>query len=191
MNIGIVVEGPSDGAAYPVLMRRIRNDVNQLQVRECGGKSRLKHGFVGFLKEFQRNPAWQVDSAFVIRDSDCKPAQPIEDQLESLMRESDFDPQFSVQFFAIKCQLETWLLADERAINHVSRRRGKNLDVQRVDFQFDTDNRAKDLFSIQLRMADLPPSPQVYGEIAGVTNLDCVAERCPSFQRFRAKLQAI
>jgi hypothetical protein len=161
MNIGIVVDGSSDGAAYPALIRRIRNDVDQLQIRPCGGKSRLKNAFVGFLKEFQRNPAWHINTAFVIRDSDCKPSQPIEDQLESTLHESGFAPNFPVQFFATKCQLETWLLADENAINQVSQRRGKNKQVGPVEFQFEIDNRAKERFLEQLSKASLPANPQV------------------------------
>src|SRR5258708_21594764 len=98
MNIGIVVEGPSDGTAYPALIRRIRNDVGRLQVRECGGKFGLKNKFLGFLKEFERNHAWQLNAVFVIRDSDCKPPQPIEAQLRNALRDSDFAPHFPAEF---------------------------------------------------------------------------------------------
>src|ERR1700687_6353146 len=100
MNIGIVVEGPSDGAAYPVLMRKIRNDIDGLQVRPCYGRSKLKNKFLDILKEFHRNHAWQINVAFVIRDSDCKPSQQIEEELLQVLRESSFDPHFPVKFFA-------------------------------------------------------------------------------------------
>lgn len=85
MNVGLVVEGPTDEAAYRVLVHRIRNNVAALQVRPCGGKSRLKNGFVGYLKEFQRNNAWQINVAFVIRDSDCDSSQQIEQQLRDVL----------------------------------------------------------------------------------------------------------
>ncbi len=62
MNVGLVVEGPTDEAAYGKLIQRIRNNIGVLQVRPCGGKSRLKNCFVGHLKEFQRNTAWQIDA---------------------------------------------------------------------------------------------------------------------------------
>lgn len=81
MNLALVVEGTFDGPTYRTLISRVRDDISELQVRECGGKSRLKHKFVYFLKELQRNSAWQIDVAFVIRDSDCDPPQPIENQL--------------------------------------------------------------------------------------------------------------
>ena len=190
MNIGIVVEGPSDGTAYPTLIRRIRNDVGNVQVRECGGKSGLKNKFLGFLKEFQRNHAWQINVAYVIRDSDCKPPQPIEEQLRNVLRESGFAPDFPVEFFATKCQLETWLLADENAINQVSQRRGKNLKVGPAEIQFETDNGAKERFLEQLSKARLPASPQVYREIAEIADIARIAARCPSFQQFIHRVRA-
>jgi hypothetical protein len=171
-------------------MRRIRNDIGVLQVRECGGKYRLKNTFPGFLKEFQRNRAWQINVAFVIRDSDCRPPQEIEGQLLKLLRESGFAPHFPVEFFATKCQLETWLLADENAINQVSQRRGKNGRVEPVEFQFDTDNSAKIRFLGQLLKASLPATPQVYKEIADVADIARIAARCPSFQQFTRRVQA-
>jgi len=191
MNIGIVVEGPSDGAAYPALMRRLRDDIGTQQVRECGGKSGVKNKFIGFLKEFERNRAWQVDVAFVIRDSDCKPPSPIEEQLNGVLRESKFDPHFRVEFFAIKCQLETWLLADENAINHISQRSGKNKLVEPVNFQFETDNGAKKRFLEQLSKAGMPAIPRIYGEIAEAADLAQVAARCSSFQQFTNRIRAL
>jgi hypothetical protein len=92
MSIGIVVEGLYDIATYPILMRKIRGDIGRPQSRECGGKSNLKNIFVGFLNEFQRNPAWQINAAFVIRDSDCNPPQEIEEKLREVLRKSGFVP---------------------------------------------------------------------------------------------------
>jgi hypothetical protein len=189
MNIGFVVEGPSDGAVYPTLVRKIRNDIGALQVRECGG-TRLKNVFLGFLKEFHRNPAWHIDLAFVIRDSDCKPPHQIEEQLRGVLRASGFVPHFPVEFFATKCQLETWLLADENAINQVSQRRGKNKQLEPVEFQFETDNSAKERFLERLTKANLPASPQVYKEIAEVAQIARITARCPSFQQFTRRVQA-
>jgi len=94
--------------------------MTQWQLRQCGGKSRLKHGFVNFLREFHRNPAWQIDVAFVIRDSDCSPPQPIEDQLQHILEASGFTPGFPVEFFAVPCMLESWLLSDLGAFSTVA-----------------------------------------------------------------------
>jgi hypothetical protein len=100
MNIGVVVEGHCDSKVYPILIKRLRRDIGTLQVRECGGKSKLRNRFVGFLREFDRNPAWHINAAFVIRDSDCRPPSPIEQQLHDVQTASGYMPHFVVEFFA-------------------------------------------------------------------------------------------
>jgi len=189
MNVGIVVEGPSDGTTYPILMQRIRNDFGMRQVRECGGKYRLKNAFLGFLKEFQRNPAWQINVAFVIRDSDCKPPQEIEEQLRKVLRESGFAPHFPVEFFATKCQLETWLLADENAINEVSKRRGKNKQIGPAQIEFESYKPAKELFQKRLSGVGLPFDPQVYKEVASLADIARITASCRHFQKFVDKVR--
>jgi hypothetical protein len=188
MNVGIVVEGPSDRATYPTLMRRIRDDIGWPQARECGGRFKLKEAFPYFLAEFQRNPAWQIDVAFVIRDSDCKPPQRIEDDLRRALKDSRFD--FPIEFFATKCDLETWLLVDENAINQVSRQRGKNKQVEPVQFQFESET-AKKLFHTELSKADLRPVPDVYKEVATCMDLKRTAALCPSFRAFVSRIRAL
>ncbi len=188
MNVGIVVEGPSDRATYPILMRRIRNDISRPQARDCGGRFKLKEAFPYFLEEFQRNPAWQIDAAFVIRDSDCKPSHGIEDDLRRALNDSRFD--FPIEFFAAKCDLETWLLVDENAINQVSRQRGKNKQVEPVQFQFESE-KAKKLFQAQLSKADLRPVPDVYKEIAACMDLEQTAVRCASFRAFVTRIRSL
>jgi len=183
MNVGIVVEGPGDAAAYPVLMRRIRNDIGELQVRQCGGKYRLQRVFLSFLNEFHLNHAWQINVAFVIRDSDCKPPQEIEEQLREVLYASGFR-HFPVEFFATKCQLETWLLADENAVNEVSRKRGKNNRADAVPGQLESYKDAKKRFHQMLTIAGLPVTPAVYREIAQCVDIARIEERCPWFPQF-------
>jgi hypothetical protein len=190
MSISIVVEGSSDGATYPILMKKIRNDIGKPQVRECGGKSNLKNLFVGFLKEFQRNHAWQIHVAFVIRDSDCKPPQQIEEQLRKVLHQSGFAPRFRVEFFATKCQLETWLLADENAINQVSHLRGKNKQVAPITIQLESHEKAKELFHERLSIAELRPTTPIYEEIARAADIKRIASRCPNFRQFTEKVLA-
>jgi hypothetical protein len=182
MNVGLVVEGPTDEAAYPELIRKIRTDVETLQVRPCGGKSRLKGIFANFLGEFHRNRAWQIETALVIQDSDCLPSQQVEDRLRLSFTASLF-PALHVEFFAPKCDLETWLVADENAINRVSRERRKNTMVNAVEIQLEV-SKAEELFSQQLSKAHLSPVPAVYAEIAKSLDIGRIAALCPSFRRF-------
>jgi hypothetical protein len=186
MNIGFVVEGATDEAVYRILARRIRNDIGALQVRPCGGKSKLKNCFVGFLKEFQRNPAWEIDAAFVIRDSDCHPPQQIEQRLQQVLNASDFTPQFRVEFFATPCMLESWLISDTGAIRTVAAGRGANpeADLQHLLIAPQNSDDDDDVFNRVPNRIGLPATPAVYGEIAAAAELRLIKQRCGYFREF-------
>ncbi len=191
MNIGIVVEGLDDYTTYPTLIQRIRNDLSRSQVRECGGKSRLKNRFLSFLREFQ-NPAWQIGIALVIRDSDCNPPLPIEDQLRNVLNTSGFRPQFRVELFAIPCMLESWLVSDLNAIRTVAAQRGHAGDIENLNFQIPNGSSPtdKESFSRALTHFGLPATPAVYKEIAAIANFDAIGERCRYFREFVRRIRA-
>ncbi len=193
MNVGIVVEGPSDGAAYRKLLPRIRSDVTDLQIRECGGKSRLTHGFIKFLKEFQRNSAWQINLALVIRDSDCEPPQPIETKLRNTLAASGIRQEVRVEFFAIPCMLESWLLSDWNAIRTVAASRGHAVPVAPLEIQIANANSSddKDVFAAVLLHFGLAQTPPVCGEIAAVADLTRIGNRCNYFQDFTRRIKAV
>jgi len=193
MNVGIVVEGQKDLVAYVRLIRRIRNDMTQWQLRQCGGKSRLKHGFVNFLREFHRNPAWQIDVAFVIRDSDCSPPQPIEDQLQHILEASGFTPGFPVEFFAVPCMLESWLLSDLGAFSTVAAQRGHGEGMAPPTIQIANSNSSgdKDIFMRLLSHFMVPATPAVYGEVAALANLTLIGNRCTYFREFMRRVRAV
>jgi len=190
MNVGIVVEGVNDYATYPSLIERIRNDIARTQVRECGGKSRLKGRFLGFLKEFQ-NPAWQIDLAVVIRDSDCAPPKPLEYQLQTLFTDSRLNPPFRVEVFAIPCMLESWLISDLHAIRHVAARRGHGGAPEQVDFQIPIAHSPddKELFIRLLTHFALPATPPVYEEIATIADFTLIGQRCTYFREFVQRIR--
>jgi len=193
MSIGIVVEGPSDGSAYRALVPRIGNGQDVIQVRECGGKSRLKNGFVNFLREFQRNPAWQFSAAFVIRDSDCSSPQPIEGQLQNILEASGFTAEFRVEFFATPCMLESWLLSDLEAIRTVAAQRGHGAGTAPLNIQIakSISSGDKDVFIQVLTHFGLPATPVVYGEVAACANLTMIGNRCTYFREFMRRIRAV
>jgi len=186
MNLGLVVEGSTDEESYSKLVRRIRNDVGGLQVRSCGGKYKLKNGFVGYLKEFQRNNAWRINLALVIRDSDCLPSQQIEQQLRDVLEASGFAPHFPVEFFATPCMLESWLLSDLGTIRTVAANRGarSRADLQNLVITPHHDANDDDTFSQVLSRFGLPATPAVYGEIAAAADFELVNQRCAHFREF-------
>ena len=190
MNIGIVVEGERDSAAYAELIRKVRDDIEKIRPIICGGVVELKKKFVGWLKHFEWHETIVLDKALVIMDSDCSDASAWEAQLRQIYTQCSFEPHFPVHFHATKCEIETWLLADETAINRVSQLRGKNKQVGAVTVQLEFRRDAKELFQRVLSYADLPADAQVYKEIAAATDIGRIAARCPSFQQFVDKVRA-
>lgn len=190
MNIGIVVEGDHDSVVYPELIHKIRGDVEDIRPIVCGNDVKLKAKFVGWLKHFEWHASLSVDKVLVIMDSDCSDAATWEALLTRIHEQSHFAPRFPVHFHATKCEVETWLLADEGAINQVSRRRGKNKQVPAITIQFESYRNAKELFQKMLSQGGLPADERVYQEIAAVANIERIAARCPSFQLFVNKVLA-
>lgn len=190
MNIGLVVEGERDSAAYPELIRKIRSDIETVLTEPCGNDVRLMGKFVGWLKHFQWHAGYRVDKALVIRDSDCDDPTAWETKMKLILDKTQFIPSFPVHFHATKCELETWLLADENAINQVSIARGKRGAVSAVTVPLETHKDAKELFNKVLSKAGLLVTPEVYREIASATTIERISQRCPHFQKFVEMVRA-
>lgn len=191
MNLGIIVEGPYDPEAYRRLIRRIRNDIETIPAIPCGGLPKLKAKFVGFLKFFEWRTFPAVDKALVIRDSDCGDVQALERELAEILTSSGYNPRFPVHFYATKCELETWLLADEAAIVRTAQARGKAPDpLIPVGGNLETQAEPYDLLLKNLSRVKLSPTPQLYAEIADNADLDRIASRCPYFREFQARVKA-
>lgn len=190
MNVGLVVEGNRDSVTYPELVHKIRSDIEAIRAISCGDVAKLKTRFVGWLKHFEWNVDLVVAKVLVIMDSDCSDAAVWETQLQQVFDQSRFHPRFAVHFHATKCELESWLLADENAVNEVARQRGKNKRVQAVTVNLETHRNAKELFQRVLSDAGLPADARVYQEIAAAADLERIALRCPSFRQFAQKVLA-
>ena len=190
MNIGIVVEGDRDSAAYPELIRKIRDDVETVLAEPCGNDVRLMKKFVERLKYFQWGAGHTVNKALVIRDSDCGDPVVWEDKMKRILDQSHFVPNFPVHFHATKCEIETWLLADDGAINQAAQNRGRQKPVSPLKIQFESYRDAKELFREVLSKTRLPVDPKVYKEIASFASIERIATRCPHFQQFVDKVRA-
>lgn len=187
---GIVVESERDAGVYSALIPRIRSDVTQVLRMPCGDVVQVRRRFVGWLKHFEWHSGYQVDKAFVIRDSDRSAPEDAEAELACILEGHGFRPTFPVHFYATKCIVETLLLADERAVSAVARQRGKDRSVQPIDQSLEDLTDAKPLFRRMLSQASLPDDPKVYEEIASVASLDRIRERCPYFQEFDKRVHA-
>ncbi len=190
MNLVVIVEGTDDYETYPILIRRIRNDVERLFRVQCGGVRKLKTTFVPSLKYYQARRDLNVAKALVVRDSDCKDVHPLETELDQILRGANTKLAFPVHFYATKCELESWLLADEGAINRVSASRGGPGGITPVNLALEMHKDAKALFHRVLWEAGLQVTPRVYAEIAQAADLQRIAQRCPYFREFMARVQA-
>lgn len=192
MVFGIVVEAERDVVVYSALIRRIRPDVDSVLSRPCQNVVGVRQKFVGWLKNFQWHSAPQVDKALVIRDSDCNDSQSVEDELARILDQSEFSQLLTipVHFYATRCMVETWLLADEGAVNQVAIRRGKAASAQRANDPLEGARDSKDRFVRMLSQAGLPATPQVYAEIAEAIDLERLGSRCPYFEQFVHRVRA-
>ncbi|HUB77228.1 MAG TPA: hypothetical protein VMB03_00460 [Bryobacteraceae bacterium] len=125
----------------------------------------------------------------MIRDCDGKDPREVEADLMDRLKNSHFEPRFPVHFYATKSMVETWLLADARAVREVARLRGHNHAVKEVNVQEENRN-AKTLFYAMLSQAGLPADPKVYGEIATEADIDIIEGCCPYFLKFREHIHA-
>jgi len=114
----------------------------------------------------------------------------LEEKLLQTLTTSGFQRSFPVDFYATKCKLETWLLADERAINQVAVLRGRTTTVREVDIQFEEYRDADKLLRRKLSEVRLPADSKVFAQIAEAADLQRIAERCPHFQQFVDKVRA-
>ena len=192
MNFGIVVEDLRDAEAYSQLIRKIRDDIEDIVPYPCHGNSTLKKQFLTGLKVFKwyaPGSPYAIAKALVIVDSDCSDASVWEEDLAEVLDRSHFEPGFPVHFYATKCELESWLLADESAMTNASQHRGKNRHMGPVNIQFEAYRDAKELFRRRLSEAGLPDTPLVYKEIASYADIDRIATRCPRFKEFIKKVR--
>ncbi|MGA2576410.1 MAG: hypothetical protein ABSH24_10345 [Bryobacteraceae bacterium] len=187
MVFGIAVEGQRDAAVYPAIIRRIRHDVERVVARPCGGVPALRKKFVGMLRGFEFE---RVDKALVIRDSGGKDPQISEADLNDRLSQSGFTPTFPFHFYATKCMVETWLLADEQAVSKVALARGRARPIKAISKPLEEIMDPKPLFLAMLSEAGLSADDKVYEEIAASADLDRISRRCPLFVEFRKHVHA-
>jgi hypothetical protein len=160
--------------------------VHRVLARPCQNVVGVRRKFIACLKHFQWHAGYEIGKALVIRDSDCHDPRAVEEELARILDQSGFrpNPKLPVHFYATRCMVETWLLADENAVNNVARNRGKPGAAESVGDPLEGRTDAKKLFRHVLSQAELPADPAVYAEVARAADLGRIAQRCPYFRRF-------
>jgi Domain of unknown function (DUF4276) len=187
VNLGLVVEDTRDGNAYEELIRKIRQDIQNIHAMPCHGPVATKLG--GWLKYFQWSSPYPMDKVLVIRNSDRRDPDAAETELRLKYEHLHLNPGFPVHFHATKTELESWLLVDENAMNEVSRQRGKRGRIGPINFDPESCQDAKERFQKRLLEVDLPADPAVYREVAAASEIRAIAARCPLFASFQDKVR--
>jgi hypothetical protein len=114
----------------------------------------------------------------------------LEADLKDRLKKSSFRPTFPVHFYATRRTVETWLLADERALGKVALGRGRTRSIKSVNTLLEEIIDPKTLFLKMLSEADLSADDKVNADIAYEADLVRIAERCPHFYEFRELVHA-
>jgi hypothetical protein len=184
-SYGLIVEGDADAQVFHQLVKKVNSPDASIYCRVCGGVDRLMREFPALLRTFEyAHNGGPVDGAFVIRDCDRKNPATVLIQMRERLRQRAYRFPRSVELCVVNRMLDSWLLADERAINEVSRaRHGKS--VTRVNDDIENIAYPKELLQKLLTEAKLIYTSAVLGEIAAAIDLKVLVDRVPSFISFR------
>ena len=117
-QIGIIIGSVQDGYDEKALTRFIErvhiNTEVQVIARSCGGAHDLIRKFPGFLEEFKYRG--DIKRALIVRDGDGKCFADLAVKLQKKIAGRSPYP-FPIDFLFIREELETWFLADEKALS--------------------------------------------------------------------------
>ena len=184
-SYGLVVEGDGDAQVFQHLVRKVNSPDASIYCRVCGGVDRLMREFPALLQTFEyAHNSGPVDGALVIRDCDYKAAPAVLQQLKDKLGRRSYSFRRGVEFCAVKRKLDSWLLADETAINRVSHLRGGRV-ISRVNETIEDITHPKERLQKLLSQAKLNYTAAVLGEIAAEIDLAQLEYRVPSFLAFK------
>lgn len=187
-SYGLIVEGYYDELVFPEFVRKILSKQVAVVVRKCGGVPGLMKLFPSLLRDLEQVRAGKpVDKAMVIRDWPGPDIATCEEEMASKIRGEQFNFRRGVQFCGVRQAMEAWLLADQNAINSVSRTRGGRT-VERLQGQIEEMVNPKQRLTRLLSDARLPYTAEVGREIASQADLETLKYRCPSFRSFVTKV---
>ncbi len=194
MKVGMIFECVDEGADMMVclhLARRIRPDVhiepdpqgNKRNLLESCGESAAQLFEIGCEKVIV---IWDLYPSFK-RDAD-----PCRHNDKELIYESLIMAGVSsnnVELICIEAELETWLVADYRAVRDVIQQWAPKADIGRLKRALESNDPKDILDSLFRKHAKRPYQPHVHAEeiVKAMPNLSRL-NRVESFQRFKRKL---
>ena len=190
-SYGLIVEGDADKEAFQHLIRKANSPDASIYSLSCGGVERLMKEFPDLLRIFEyAHNGGPVDGALVIRDCDNKSEADVLKRMKERLGDRTYRFPRGVECCAIRRKLDSWLLADENALNTVSQaRRGRV--IARVNETIEEITRPKERLQRLLSEAKLNYTSAVLGEIAAAMNLEELEYRVPSFVPFKQSVLKI
>lgn len=190
-SYGLIVEGDTDKSVFENLVRKINSLDAEIYSFPCGGVSYLMREFPALLRRFEHiHLGGPVDGALVIRDADNKPIDQLRARMAEKLRNRTYNFPRGIELCCVNRKLDTWLLADESAINIVSEKRGGK-QISRVNDTLEDIVSPKERLQKLLSDAKLNYSPAVLGEIAYHMDLKQLEYRVRSFQDFKQSVLRI
>ncbi len=190
-SCGIVVEGDIDGAVYRELIARICSSEIEIVTRPTEGVKNL--GKVkkvrGWLRSFEHaSPTGgPLDKALVIRDADGKDPATLENDLGERIGPEKFAFPLGVAVHAVREEMETWLLADNAALNRLSKNESGNR-IPPLGGHIEDERKPKETLQRILGKAGLNYNTPTCCKIAREIDLNVLRQRCLSFKIFEQKV---
>lgn len=184
-NDGCILEGQYDIPVFEAIIPRIFPQAVVYRCLDCGGESNLMKKFPGYLRWLERIVDGRpVDKALVIRDSGGKEPNNVLTAMQSRIAGQQFSFPLGIQLCTVRREMETWLLADEEAINALAV--GRRVGTLHGDIEEIVD--PKEGLMARLTDLELDYRPSVCGQIAAAMKLEVLRYRSPSFRTFEQQV---
>jgi hypothetical protein len=177
LKLGIIAEGlpNSDVIIISELVKKILL-TNPLFILRAGrSKPNVINKYRGWLEDFRNR---NIDKALIMIDQDMSCVRALVEKLKEKI--SDREYRFSIKYHIIEREIETWLLADERAISNIA---GRN--VHRINETLEDILQPKEKLIEILSRARVNCTAETKRRIAAESDIKRIAYRCPGFRRFQ------
>lgn len=194
MKVGMIFECADDGPDLKVcehLANRIRPDIqiepdplgNKRKLLNCCGESAAQLFEIGCDKVLI---VWDLFPSFKLKEAPCRHNDK-ESIFESLIIAGVSSE--NVELICIEAELETWLVADYKAVRDVIRQFNPNANIGRLKRALQSNDPKEILDGLFREHAKRPYQPHIHAEkiIKAMPNLRLL-NRVESFRRFETKL---
>jgi len=182
-SYGLIVEGDGDAEVFQKLLPMVNSPDAAVYPLICGGIKQLMKQFPELLRRFEYvHNGEPVDRALVIADCDNKSIHDVLSELQSRLGNRTYKFTQGLRFVVVRRKLDTWLLADEKAIN--AARQGRGQQIQRVNDVLEDLMHPKERLQRIMSAAKLIYTPATLGRIAENIDVAVLTDRVPSFRSF-------